>query len=326
MVTPDNSTYARVEDTSTSDQRAEYWRAAEGLQAVDGLETSSYLDEVAQGHIRGEYDSTEAVRIVEEYYERKARVSASALPDEKAAKEADIVSSRIVELLSKASFSFSPSMLKLIHGELFRGLIESPYDYNFRDYDITKSELVLAGESVTYAPAPLIADDLAYDFSQFDYRSFALSPRNPDAGISKLTAFVANIWQVHPFIEGNTRTVAVFVELMLRSKGAEIDNSVFANHALYFRNALVRANYASIGWQIPEDHEPLRQFMSNLLIGSTYKLRNRDLYCDALYEAKGLPSPSQAFAHPKRSRSASSPAPVPASPSAPSAPARSASK
>ena len=33
--------------------RYEYWQAAKGLQAVDGLETSPYLDQVASKNIEG---------------------------------------------------------------------------------------------------------------------------------------------------------------------------------------------------------------------------------------------------------------------------------
>lgn len=44
------------------------------------------------------------------------------------------------------------------------------------------------------------------------------------------------------FEEGNTRTIAVFTELYLRSLGIAVDNTPFAENAEYFRDALVLAN------------------------------------------------------------------------------------
>lgn len=291
MVTPESSTYKQTADNSTPQERVSYWNAAQGLQAVDGLTTSPYLKEVANGHIEGRYDSSQAVEMIQGYYEEKASHA-----EGDSAKEADIVASRIVELLTKSSFTYRPSMLKTIHGELFKGLIEPPYDYSFRDYNIVKSETVLAGETVSYAPHDFLQDDLEYDFREFDYRSFTISPSEPGEGIAKLERFVSNVWQAHPFIEGNTRTTAVFVQLLLRSKGADVDNMMFAKHSLYFRNALVRANYSSIKDGIREDHAYITRFFENLLLGAGHDLRNRDLYCDALFENKGLELPSRAFA------------------------------
>lgn len=72
----------------TRETRGSYWKAAKGLQAVDGLEASQYLDTAAEGHIEGRHSSSRAVDLVEEHYDRKASRS-----EETASKEADLVSS-----------------------------------------------------------------------------------------------------------------------------------------------------------------------------------------------------------------------------------------
>ena len=64
--------------------------------------------------------------------------------------------------------------------------------------------------------------------------------------VEHIVQFVAKLWQIHPFREGNTRTTAVFAILYLRSLGFAVMNDLFANHSWYFRNALVRANYQNV--------------------------------------------------------------------------------
>lgn len=282
--------YRRVEETESYETKAAYWAAAKGLQAVDGLTTTKYLDQVAENHIVGRYTSTEAAQLVKNYYEKRAAHGESL-----EGREADLVSARIVELLESRAFSYRPTMLSFIHERLFKGLIDHPYDAKWRDYNFTKSEPILAGETVVYADFGIISDNLTYDFQEFDHSGFTLSAEDKSQRFESFITFISNIWQTHPFVEGNTRTVAVFAELFLRAKGARIDNDVFAQHSLYFRNALVRANYSSLALGIPEDKTYLKLFFENVLFGAHHELKNRTLYCDALFIAKGLEVPSDAF-------------------------------
>ena len=52
-------------------ERAFAWATAIGLQDVDGLKPSKYLLETAQRNIEGEITADEAVRLIDEYYEKK---------------------------------------------------------------------------------------------------------------------------------------------------------------------------------------------------------------------------------------------------------------
>ena len=49
-------------------ERAEAWRVAIGLQAVDGLTTSEYLQETARRNIEGEITIDEARELIKQYY------------------------------------------------------------------------------------------------------------------------------------------------------------------------------------------------------------------------------------------------------------------
>ena len=55
-------------------ERAEAWRVAIGLQAVDGLKVSNYLLELARRNIEGEITMEEVDKLLDEYYEEKHRI------------------------------------------------------------------------------------------------------------------------------------------------------------------------------------------------------------------------------------------------------------
>ena len=131
-----------------------------------------------------------------------------------------------------------------------------------RDYNISKKEWILKGKSVVYAGADTIKDTLNYYFDlekSFDYSALGI-----DESLKHITGFIANMWQIHPFGEGNTRTTAVF-------------DTLFADNSWYFRNALVRANYADIQKGIYEDKSYLEKFFRNLILGEKNEMKNRYL-------------------------------------------------
>lgn len=52
-------------------ERADAWRVAIGLQAVDGLKTSEYLHQTARRNIEGEITIDEARELLKQYYVSK---------------------------------------------------------------------------------------------------------------------------------------------------------------------------------------------------------------------------------------------------------------
>lgn len=245
------------------------WQTAIGLQAVDGLKPSEYLIEIARQHIEGDITIEEAKKLVDSYYQSKnVRTNI-----EDRTEEADKVSARITEILSEKTFSFSPVEYLNIHRRLFEGIFS--HAGRIRDYNITKKEWVLKGETVFYASAGSIRDTLNFDFSQeksFNYQNIGL-----EEAVRHITTFVSGLWQIHAFGEGNTRTTAVFTIKYLRTFGFNINNDAFANHSWYFRNALVRANYNDIQHGVFATTEYLERFFRNLLLKENNELRNRNL-------------------------------------------------
>ncbi|MCL2651415.1 MAG: Fic family protein, partial [Candidatus Azobacteroides sp.] len=148
-----------------------------------------------------------------------------------------------------------------------------------RDYNITKAEWALDGDTVLYAGAYNLRATLEFDFEQekkFDFKGL-----NPQQVIEHIAHFISFLWQIHIFGEGNTRTTAVFLIKYLRKLGFKnINNDLFAQHSWYFRNALVRANYADISKNITKTEMYLNRFLENLVFGENNILKNRELHID----------------------------------------------
>ncbi len=251
-------------------ERAEAWRVAIGLQAVDGLKTSEYLHETARRNIEGEISIDEARELIKTYYITKTHHA----PDDDEKQEADQVSANITKILSYSSLDFSTKGYIALHRRIFEGVFK--HAGQMRNYDITKKEWVLNGDTVNYLNWEDLRRALDYDIEQ--ERNFIYKGISPDNLITHISRFISGIWQVHAFREGNTRTTAVFAILYLRDIGFDVANDMFAEHSWYFRNALVRANYRNAKKGI--DYSPiyLERFFRNLLFGEQWDLRNRYLH------------------------------------------------
>ncbi|MCI8980488.1 MAG: hypothetical protein HFE52_07475 [Clostridia bacterium] len=259
--------YKLKEYKHKSEEQREYWNAAIGLQDVDGLKPSKYLYELSEQNIQGEITTQEVKEKLTTYYKT--------VPDKERAEtmECDIVSARIVELLAEGTVSLNPSVLKSIHRYLFDGI----YDFagQFRPYNITKEEDVLCGDTVKYANHFEMQDILEYDFATEKRQQY--SKMSNEQIVRRICEFSSSIWQVHPFGEGNTRTTAVFIELYLNSIGFSINNDMFKEYSKYYRNALVRSNYADYSKGIDVDFSFLEKFYTNLLFDGNFELNNDDM-------------------------------------------------
>lgn len=254
-------------------ERGRAWQTAIGLQEVDGLKTSPYLLDTARRHIEGDITISEAKQLIDSYY--KSLTGRKEIEEERT-EEADKVSARITELLQEQTFNFSPAQLTSIHRRLFEGIYK--FAGLIRDYNITKREWVLRGETVFYASADTISETLKYDMEL--ERNYSYEGKSIDEAISHLTRFCANLWQIHAFGEGNTRSMAVFMIKYLQTLGFKTTNDLFATNSWYFRNALVRANYSNLQEGITETTVFLERFFRNMLLGETTPLRNREMHLD----------------------------------------------
>ena len=257
-------------------EKSEAWQTAIGLQAVDGLNTSDYLLDTAKEHIEGKITIDEAQKRIHSYYEQRSVRTET----ENETKEADIVSARIAKLLGEKAFQFSPAEWLSIHRRLFEGVFS--HAGQVRQYNITKKEWVLNGDTVIYADWNSIKETLDYDFStekQFSYEGLSV-----DEAVKHLAKFASDIWQIHPFSEGNTRATAVFMIKYMKTFGFSVNNDAFEKNSWYFRNALVRANYNNLQKGVHSTTKFLEMFFSNLLLDTHYELKNRYMHIDYVDE------------------------------------------
>lgn len=266
-------------------KRAEAWRVAIGLQAVDRLTTSDYLNETARRNIEGEINIDEARQLVKTYYQKKTTRE----PDDDEKQEADEVSGNISKLLQTDAFTYSVAGFAAIHKAIFDGVFK--HAGRFRDYDITKKEWVLRGDTVQYARWQDLRMALQYDLDQ--ERKFDYSDLDKDQMVEHIAKFVSGLWEIHPFGEGNTRTTAVFTIKYLRTLGFDVNNDLFEQNSWYFRNALVRANYRNIAKGANYDPIFLVRFFRNLLLGENNTLKNRYMIINPPEEWK-MPENEQA--------------------------------
>lgn len=277
-------TYHRKTENPDEQYRRSLWEAAFGLQAVDGLEPSSYARSLAADNAARRISLEEVRQCLDAYYREERDVSGNHSREE----EADKVSHRIVQLLEDGSFALDSHMLNAIHAHLFQGIDDELYTPGrFKDEQLIKCERILNGDSVLYGTPLLYSRSLDMLFDReiaHAYDGYTDGPALSWTDANMLARFVANVWMVHPFREGNTRTVAVFMSLYLNSMGFDVSNEPYKRHAAFFRGALVRACYQNRPAGVQLDTSHLVQFLSKLVEDPQAKLDYDALWCVPLFE------------------------------------------
>ena len=238
------------------------WEIAIGLNKVDNLKPSSYLREL----IDKKLSCDEMEKEILKYYGFRYLTSKI----ERDLRECDLVSIRTVKLLEDKEFKFSINYLKKIHKSLFSDILKRNYVGIFRNYNISKNERVLSGNSVIYADYRELTECLNYDFEEekkIDYVQLS-----KEGQVKRISKFTSAIWQVHPFIEGNTRTTALFLIKYLKKLGFKLNEDIFIENSLYFRNALVLSNYSNRELKISNDFRFLTSFFIKLIVNYDERL------------------------------------------------------
>lgn len=190
-----------------------------------------------------------------------------------------IVATRIEEEVLKDDFILNVSSLVTIHERLFKNIL--PNYGHFRKDNLEKPEYILNEESVHYSDysiIPVLLRMIIQEEKQIDYQKLSDLEK-----VKNIAVFTSKIWQIHPFIEGNTRTTCVFIEKYLMSLGYNINNDIFKEHAEYFRNALVRANYENKDLLVEKDIKPLLNFFIKALLDKEVTLDENNLLIPELF-------------------------------------------
>lgn len=238
----DNSYEKVVPKIYTKEEKRDLWEVAIGLNKVDNLEQSDLFYKLMESEINGEIDYKEVTKILKTYY-AVIKNEVDVNPELIAEKEADLVGVRMAELLTQNGFTFSIGCFMAVHKYIFQDVftqLEEKYLGKMRDYDVTKKEFVLNGESAEYASFNMINQILEHYFDAEKDKKYY--KQTEEVIVKQISEFTSNIWQAHPFIEGNTRTTALFIEKYLKSMKLPIAINIFKDNSLSFRNSLVMAN------------------------------------------------------------------------------------
>jgi len=133
---------------------------------------------------------------------------------------------------------FDFSRLCAIHRYLFGDI----YDWagKPRAVPMVKGEKVLGGDTVRYSAPDAIEDDAAKAIVALNAIDWTqLSAEETSQQFARL---IAALWQVHPFREGNTRTVITFATQFAAAHGFPMDKNLLREHASYVRDTLVKAS------------------------------------------------------------------------------------
>lgn len=270
-----NIQYEIIKEYDTPvEKRIENWEVGIGLNEVDGLIPSSYLIQLTKESIEGKKTFDEIESDLKNYYSKQDKNSINY-----SEMECDLVSTRIAKLLEDRAFVFSPIQLKSIHRKLFSELLLDERDNSigeYRKYNISKKESILNGDTVIYGEYTTIGEFLKYDFENESSKNY--SQMSLDKQIKSLARFTSAIWQIHPFIEGNTRTVAVFIQKYLLSMGYLVNNDLFRENSVYFRNSLVASNYGNIPKKISPDFTYLEEFFLKFLYSKEIELKEIKIF------------------------------------------------
>lgn len=153
--------------------------------------------------------------------------------------EADLTGLSIKEIsLNPVEGKFDFSHLCKIHEAIFKDLYEwagSP-----RIINIEKSEEALGGLSVEYTECDNIQKESSIILSELnnvDWDKLSLDKKSVE-----LSNYMADLWKVHPFREGNTRTTITFFCDFAKYKGFGLNRDLFKDNSEYTRRALVAAS------------------------------------------------------------------------------------
>lgn len=110
---------------------------------------------------------------------------------------------------------------------------------NFREENFYKSERVLSGGSAEYADYKDINYKLETLLDQYENFKWA-ETKNLGEIVSE---FLLELWSIHPFREGNTRTCITFLWHYLKGREINFRVELIRNNPMYVRDSLVMANY-----------------------------------------------------------------------------------
>lgn len=133
---------------------------------------------------------------------------------------------------------FDLDYIKNIH----KYILDDIYDWagEFRTVPMVKPEDILGGDTVRYAYPKEIepkAKECLNELNRVNWNAKSL-----DDKAMNFTKLIAELWQVHPFRDGNTRTIVTYAFRFAEEHGFRMDRKLLLDNFAYVRKSLVKAS------------------------------------------------------------------------------------
>lgn len=153
--------------------------------------------------------------------------------------ESDITYIKLLDVDDKiCGNKFDYNRLKAIHKYIFGDIYE--WAGKEKVIPMVKGERVLGGDTVRYSIPGCIENDAGTAIENIN--AVKWNELTIEETAEKFSKLIANLWQVHPFREGNTRTVMTFATQFAESHGFKMNKVLLKENADYVRDALVKAS------------------------------------------------------------------------------------
>ena len=146
--------------------------------------------------------------------------------DKLKAAEKDIAYVKLLNAESVMKSKCDMTLLKDIHRHIFEDIFE--WAGEFRTVPIYKEEIVIPGISLEYSNPKDINKKLTLCFEEMNSANW--QNMNIDNLSKQFVSYLAKIWRVHPFRDGNTRTTLTFANIFAREHGFEMDMSTILDN------------------------------------------------------------------------------------------------
>lgn len=173
--------------------------------------------------------------------------------------EVDITSATIYKTLNDELFELSSKEIRRINKSIFKDIY--PFAGKYRKINIVKSEPVLQGLSVKYVDSNKISINLNKVIDK--QKELDINILSNDELLDNISKLTTDIWQIHPFREGNTRTVIVFICKYLDYLNIKYDINILINNIKYIRTSLVRASFEDTELGFLKDDSYLKKIIND---------------------------------------------------------------
>lgn len=136
--------------------------------------------------------------------------------------EKDISFVKMLDVDSISEKECNSETIKSLHKHIFSDIYEWAGEY--RKLSIYKAELVLPGVSLEYSEPKEISKKLNKTLE--DMNSSNWNNMQIDELVKQFTGYLAKIWRIHPFRDGNTRTTLAFANIFAKEHGFDLDMSM----------------------------------------------------------------------------------------------------